>query len=115
MNGSYLILEFPNLHSAPSRDQSHLINNEMDTGADPGFKKRGAQHIVFFSDRRQPRQSPSTVAQVPKKLMSGGGGNPTQYCVPTHFFFKGFKKGGGGTCTKRFQKGGHGPGVPPPP
>ena len=120
----------------------------MESGADPGFKKKGAQHTVFFGP-----PAASKVAQVPKKLMSGGGrlrhyffffgappasrvaqvpigargggggGDPTHFCVPTHFFFfflcfkRGahVQKGGGGANVEKGFKGGggHGPGVPP--
>ena len=93
----------------------------MTRGGSRIFKRGGgAQHIGFFGPPLA-----SKVAQVPKKLMSGrgdsdtffrsatsvesraspkrgGGGDPTHFCVPTHFFFFfffSFKRGG--TCTKR--------------
>ena len=74
----------------------------------------------------------SIVAQVP----NGGGGGESETFLCTHLcccffvcffffffflrFFLGFKRGGtctkrGGNCRKKSQKGGHGPGVPPPP
>ena len=55
------------------------------------FEKGGAQHTVFFSDRRQPR------AQVPKKLISGGGGGGGD--SDTFFFGAPSTSGGGGVAT----------------
>ena len=46
-------------------------------GADLGFKKRGGGHnTVFFG--------PSKVAQVPKKLMWGGGGDSDTFFSERH-------------------------------
>ena len=113
-------------------------NGHFQQGRIQDLKKGGGGHNtpVFFGP-----PPASKVAQVPKKLMSRGGGGGGGL---RHFFFRsatsvesraspkrgpgesdtfyvfflfvflGFKRGGGGKCRKRFEKGGHGPGVPPP-
>ena len=56
------------------------------------FEGGGAQHTVFFTDRRQPRKSR-------KSQMGMGGGILTQPCVRLlHCLHMG--GGGGGTCIK---------------
>ena len=78
----------------------------------------GLRHFFFLG-----APPASRVAQVP----NGKGGESDTFLFYLFIYFcfcffrfqKGWgahvQKRGGGKCTKRFQKGGHGPGVPPPP